>query len=206
MILVKKIVLLKCTQFNNMVFSACTTDSWNELNIVHSTIPANLPVRYLTAVSVRCIEGYTTNSVLKCGANAQFTGENPTCYAGTLYNFLLQLNLRIPGCVGRHGDREFPVSRGSRYSEFRFTVFVLLFLVFGTEISMPVFGCSTVRIRCILYTLYSIHCILYSVHCAVNRVNLQINFQKFSEYDTVKIFEYYEVFFYHGNLLFPAKF
>ena len=64
----------------------CTADNWGTLGIEHSVTPANLPVRYLTEVTVKCVEMYTTttNSVVKCGTTGQFTytGDKPVCYSG----------------------------------------------------------------------------------------------------------------------------
>ena len=66
------------------VISVCTMDSWNTLQIENSIVPNNLPVRYLTAVTIQCVEGYITNSVVKCHTNGEFiyTGRKPTCKPG----------------------------------------------------------------------------------------------------------------------------
>ena len=62
----------------------CTEDNWETLNIEHSLIPDNLPVTYLTEVTVQCKDKYSTKSVVKCSENGEFTytGQKPTCYAG----------------------------------------------------------------------------------------------------------------------------
>ena len=60
----------------------CTSDSWNALNIEHSTVPAELPVRYGTEVTVTCKENYSSASVVTCGTDGQFTGDKPTCQSG----------------------------------------------------------------------------------------------------------------------------
>ena len=65
----------------------CTADSWRTLDIEHSTTPANLPVPYLTQVTVKCKETYISSSVVKCDKNGEFTytGQKPTCHPGKLF-------------------------------------------------------------------------------------------------------------------------
>ena len=82
----------------------CTADSWRTLSIEHSVTPANLPVTYLTKVTVKCEDKYSINpvSVVTCTANGLFTyntGQKPICYKGMhltkilgILNFLIKSN------------------------------------------------------------------------------------------------------------------
>ena len=65
----------------------CTAVSWRTLDIKHSKPPDNLPVPYSTEITVWCIEKYSTNAVVKCNTNGQFTytEPKPSCYAGMSY-------------------------------------------------------------------------------------------------------------------------